>query len=191
MCAKPGSLRSSLSVNRRLRCAAALQCSSVTTQPRHEPRHMIPSKTLGRVVRGADHALPVQVKENKEKIKLNNQLPYLVGNVVEVLTVKPEEEDEEDGANVDLDSQRQGKCVVLKTSTRWVQQCCPMLRSSNVPFLDNQRQGKPPHGGLGRPAGLPCCGMSFASGSRQAWWGPQDLHEMRVRWPGGCLHQVK
>eukprot|EP00891_Asterochloris_glomerata_P001618 jgi/Astpho2/1618/Aster-07937 len=59
-----------------------------------------------------------KVKENKEKIKLNNQLPYLVGNVVEVLTVKPEEEDEEDGANVDLDSQRQGKCVVLKTSTR-------------------------------------------------------------------------
>ena len=25
-----------------------------------------------------------QVKDNKEKIKLNNQLPYLVGNIVEV-----------------------------------------------------------------------------------------------------------
>lgn len=59
-----------------------------------------------------------KVKENKEKIKLNNQLPYLVGNVVEILDIKPEEEDEEDGANIDLDSQRQGKCVVLKTSTR-------------------------------------------------------------------------
>ena len=61
-----------------------------------------------------------KVKENKEKIKLNNQLPYLVGNVVEILDIKPEEEDEEDGANIDLDSQRKGKCVVLKTSTRLV-----------------------------------------------------------------------
>lgn len=59
-----------------------------------------------------------KVKENKEKIKLNNQLPYLVGNIVEVLEIKPEEEEEEDGATADLDSQRQGKCVVLKTSTR-------------------------------------------------------------------------
>jgi len=40
------------------------------------------------------------------------------GNVVEILDVNPEEEEEEDGSNVDLDSQRQGKCVVLKTSTR-------------------------------------------------------------------------
>ena len=54
----------------------------------------------------------------QEKIKLNNQLPYLVGNVVEVLDVQPEEEEEEDGATADLDSLRKGKCVVLKTSTR-------------------------------------------------------------------------
>lgn len=58
------------------------------------------------------------MKENKDKIKLNNQLPYLVGNVVEVLEMQPEEDEEEDGANIDLDSQRRGKCVVLKTSTR-------------------------------------------------------------------------
>lgn len=63
-------------------------------------------------------SLREKIKENKEKIKLNNQLPYLVGNIVEVLDVKPEEEEEEDGATADLDSQRQGKCVVLKTSTR-------------------------------------------------------------------------
>ena len=62
--------------------------------------------------------LQSQIKENKDKIKLNNQLPYLVGNVVEVLEMQPEEDEEEDGANVDLDSQRRGKCVVLKTSTR-------------------------------------------------------------------------
>ena len=30
-----------------------------------------------------------RVKENKEKIKLNNQLPYLVANIVEVLEVWP------------------------------------------------------------------------------------------------------
>jgi 26S proteasome regulatory subunit T5 len=60
-----------------------------------------------------------KIKENKEKIKLNNQLPYLVANIVEVLDVAPEDdEEEEDGAAVDLDAQRKGKCVVLKTSTR-------------------------------------------------------------------------
>jgi 26S proteasome regulatory subunit T5 len=64
------------------------------------------------------NGLREKVKENKEKIKLNNQLPYLVGNIVEVLDVSPEEEEEEDGAAVDLDSQRSGKAVVLKTSTR-------------------------------------------------------------------------
>lgn len=55
-----------------------------------------------------------KIKENKEKIKLNNQLPYLVGNIVEVLDIKPEEDEEEDGAAVDLDSQRQvraGPCM--------------------------------------------------------------------------------
>jgi 26S proteasome regulatory subunit T5 len=57
-----------------------------------------------------------KIRENAEKIKLNKQLPYLVGNVVEILDIA--EEDEEDGANVDLDSQRKGKAVVLKTSTR-------------------------------------------------------------------------
>ncbi|PNW77497.1 hypothetical protein CHLRE_10g439150v5 [Chlamydomonas reinhardtii] len=62
--------------------------------------------------------LKEKIKENKEKIKLNNQLPYLVGNIVEVLDIKPEEDEEEDGSTVDLDAQRRGKCVVLKTSTR-------------------------------------------------------------------------
>ena len=49
----------------------------------------------------AHHAFAVaQIKENKDKIKLNNQLPYLVGNVVEVLDVQPEDDEEEDGAAV-------------------------------------------------------------------------------------------
>lgn len=34
-------------------------------------------------------AFKEKIKENKEKIKLNNQLPYLVSNIVEVLDVQP------------------------------------------------------------------------------------------------------
>ncbi|KAL4428101.1 hypothetical protein ABPG75_002190 [Micractinium tetrahymenae] len=62
--------------------------------------------------------LAERVKENHEKIKLNNQLPYLVSNIVEVLDVDPEEEEEEDGAGAYQDAGKKGKCVVLKTSTR-------------------------------------------------------------------------
>lgn len=62
-----------------------------------------------------------RLQDNLEKIKLNKQLPYLVSNVVELLDIDPEEDDEqEEGANVDLDSQRKGKCAVVKTSTRTV-----------------------------------------------------------------------
>jgi len=59
-----------------------------------------------------------KIKENTEKIKINKTLPYLVSNVVELLDVDPEENAEEEGGNVDLDSQRKGKCAVIKTSTR-------------------------------------------------------------------------
>ncbi|CAF0752623.1 unnamed protein product [Brachionus calyciflorus] len=58
-----------------------------------------------------------KIKENKEKIKMNKTLPYLVSNVIEILDIDPQG-DEEEGANVDLDSQRKGKCAVVKTSTR-------------------------------------------------------------------------
>merc|ERR1712071_418012 len=63
------------------------------------------------------HELQAQ-KENTEKIKVNKTLPYLVSNVIELLDVDPQDLGEEDGANVDLDSQRKGKCAVIKTSTR-------------------------------------------------------------------------
>merc|ERR1719317_1537836 len=60
-----------------------------------------------------------KIKENTEKIKVNKTLPFLVANVIEILDVDPEDLGvEEDGANVDLDSQRKGKCAVIKTSTR-------------------------------------------------------------------------
>nr|CAX69991.1 proteasome (prosome, macropain) 26S subunit, ATPase, 3 [Schistosoma japonicum] len=59
-----------------------------------------------------------KVKDSKSKIKMNKALPYLVATVVELLNVEPQEDEVEEGANVDLDSQRKGKCAVIKTSTR-------------------------------------------------------------------------
>ncbi|XP_014238271.1 26S proteasome regulatory subunit 6A-B [Trichogramma pretiosum] len=67
------------------------------------------------------HELQAQndkIKENTEKIKVNKTLPYLVSNVIELLDVDPQDMGEEDGAVVDLDAQRKGKCAVIKTSTR-------------------------------------------------------------------------
>ena len=72
---------------------------------------------LGRI----QHELQAQqetIKENEKKIKQNKTLPYLVSNIIEVLEVNPEDEEEIEGANVDLDSQRKGKSVVIKTTTR-------------------------------------------------------------------------
>jgi 26S proteasome regulatory subunit T5 len=90
------------------------------------------------------HELQAQndkIKDNAEKIKVNKTLPYLVSNVIEVcygykyqmvrcliiafvlyqlLDVDPQDMGEEDGAVVDLDAQRKGKCAVIKTSTRQV-----------------------------------------------------------------------
>lgn len=57
-----------------------------------------------------------RIKDAIEKIRLNKQLPYLVGSVVELFD--NEEEGEEDGAATDIDLQRKGKCIVIKTSTR-------------------------------------------------------------------------
>jgi 26S proteasome regulatory subunit T5 len=59
-----------------------------------------------------------KIKDNTEKIKLNKQLPWLVGNVIEVLALTDEPEEEEDGAAMDTDAVRGGKSCVMKTSTR-------------------------------------------------------------------------
>ena len=45
-------------------------------------------------------------------------MPYLVGNVVELLDLDPTAESSEEGANIDLDATRVGKSAVIKTSTR-------------------------------------------------------------------------
>merc|ERR1711998_246058 len=78
------------------------------------------TKTLGRELGRLKHELETKkdaVKSNMDKVKLNKTLPYLVGNIVEILELPPED-GEDDGGNIDLDAQREGKSVVLKTSTR-------------------------------------------------------------------------
>jgi len=57
-----------------------------------------------------------RIRENKEKIKMHKQLPYLVAHIVEILEVEDETEDEE-GDAMDADKAK-GKAVVIKTSTR-------------------------------------------------------------------------
>ncbi|KAJ1569670.1 26S proteasome regulatory subunit 6A [Cladochytrium tenue] len=64
------------------------------------------------------NAAKERIKDNKEKIKLNKQLPYLVANIVEILDMDPNDEPEEDGANLDLDAHRKGKCAVIRATTR-------------------------------------------------------------------------
>lgn len=57
------------------------------------------------------------IKDNKEKIKVNKQLPYLVANVIEI--VEPyNDPNEEDGATTDVSLNPEGKGAVVKTSTR-------------------------------------------------------------------------
>lgn len=57
------------------------------------------------------------IKENKEKIRVNKQLPYLVANVVELVEpyVDPKEDD---GSATDLSVTSTMKGAVVKTSTR-------------------------------------------------------------------------
>ncbi|KAF8923427.1 26S proteasome regulatory subunit 6A [Haplosporangium bisporale] len=75
-------------------------------------------KSENRRLQHEQAAMKARIKDNQEKIKLNKQLPYLVGNVVELLDMNPEDEEDEDGAAMDLDANRKGKCAVIKTSTR-------------------------------------------------------------------------
>ncbi|KAJ9632118.1 26S proteasome regulatory subunit 6A [Taxawa tesnikishii (nom. ined.)] len=63
-------------------------------------------------------AMQDKIKDNVDKIDNNRQLPYLVGNVVEILDLDVSAEAAEEGANIDLDATRVGKSAVIKTSTR-------------------------------------------------------------------------
>ncbi|GAA98498.1 uncharacterized protein L969DRAFT_95264 [Mixia osmundae IAM 14324] len=69
-------------------------------------------------LRHTQKEMQLKLADNFDKIKNNKQLPYLVANVVELLEINPDGDEENDGANVDLDSTVKGKCAVVKTSTR-------------------------------------------------------------------------
>mmetsp|Transcript_1522 Transcript_1522/g.1942 ORF Transcript_1522/g.1942 Transcript_1522/m.1942 type:complete len:460 (+) Transcript_1522:215-1594(+) len=68
------------------------------------------------------HGQRDRIRENLEKVKVNKQLPYLVGNVVEVLEPDAEDgidpEENEEGAATDVDAQRKTRSAVIRTSTR-------------------------------------------------------------------------
>lgn len=99
------------------------------------PRHKQVLKSEQMRLSHEQSAQKEQIKDNKEKIKLNKQLPYLVANIVEILDMDANDEEEE-GANVDLNANRQGKSAVVKTSTR---QVCSLaifnLSSRNYPLI--------------------------------------------------------
>lgn len=68
------------------------------------------------------HGQRDRIRENLEKVKVNKQLPYLVGNVVEVLEPDAEDgidpEENEEGAVLDVDANRKTRSAVIRTSTR-------------------------------------------------------------------------
>lgn len=64
-----------------------------------------------------------KIKDNKEKIKNNKQLPYLVANIVEIMDMdglddEQNSESATQGGNVNLDNAAKGKAAVVKTSSR-------------------------------------------------------------------------
>lgn len=64
-----------------------------------------------------------KIKDNKEKIKNNRQLPYLVANIVEIMDMDELEDRGNSEAvtqtgNLNLDNAAEGKAAVVKTSSR-------------------------------------------------------------------------
>jgi len=60
----------------------------------------------------------LHIKENKEKVKVNKQLPYLVANVVEIVEPYFDPDEVNDGSTTDSSLEANCKGVVVKTSTR-------------------------------------------------------------------------
>lgn len=55
--------------------------------------------------------------------------------------MEPQDSGEEDGANIDLDAQRKGKCAVIKTSTRQVLSL--LIINANVCLFKKKKFRKP------------------------------------------------
>jgi len=59
-----------------------------------------------------------KTKDNKEKIKLNRQLPHLVANVAEILDPSALDEEKDEGDAQEADAIQNSKSLVVKTTTR-------------------------------------------------------------------------
>jgi len=59
-----------------------------------------------------------EIEDNARKIEMSKTLPYLVGNIVEVIDTPEDADEAEDGAYQDNDAVRKGRSAVVKTSTR-------------------------------------------------------------------------
>ena len=55
-----------------------------------------------RNVQGALDGLNKRVKENRDKLKLNTQLPYMIANVGEILEPEDEEDGDKDGSGFNV-----------------------------------------------------------------------------------------
>uniref|UniRef100_A0A2R9BDI5 Uncharacterized protein n=1 Tax=Pan paniscus TaxID=9597 RepID=A0A2R9BDI5_PANPA len=76
-------------------------------------------------------AMKDKIKENSEKISVNKTLVYLVSNIIELLDVDPNDQ-EEDGPNIDLDSQRKGKCATPIQSWRHCPEYDSRMKATEV-----------------------------------------------------------
>jgi len=101
---------------------AQMEVDSMTTEELRQRRMMIENEI--RIFQGEERRIDFEtrtqkaaIKENKEKIKLNKSLPWLVANVVEILDIDPDD-DEEDGSAMDADARLRTKGCVVKTSSR-------------------------------------------------------------------------
>lgn len=62
--------------------------------------------------------MELKIKDNKEKIDNNKQLPYLVSNIVEIINSDTLSKDAQNGSAKNLDMVDSGKAAVVKTTSR-------------------------------------------------------------------------
>ncbi|PHH61652.1 hypothetical protein CDD81_8063 [Ophiocordyceps australis] len=81
-------------------------------------------------------AMMEKIKDNRDKISNNRQLPYLVGNVVELLDLDPTAESAEEGANIDLDATRPGDLIGVNKDSYLILDTLPAEYDSRVKAME-------------------------------------------------------
>jgi len=111
-------------------------------------------------------SLKGKITENRKKMEMAKQLPYLVSNVQEVLDNDAEERNE-DGSAMEVDVGQNSKAVIIKTTTRRVGIDCMIFREFWCVCVENIQVG----GGRTLNSGVCVC----VQGMRHScWW--------RVNW---------